>query len=95
MVGIQVESRWNLVGIQVESRWNMVGIQVESDWTRIHVDPSEFGRNGWNLVGVQVKFGWVLTDMIFLPNSDHSDHSAWIRAEYVGEGKVLVHLIPS
>ena len=51
----------------------MVGIQVESDWTRIHVDLSEFG---WNLVGVQVKFGWVLTDMIFLPNSDHSYHSA-------------------
>ena len=50
-----MESRWNLVGIQVESRWNMVGIQVESDWTRIHVDPSEFGRNGRNgrnLVGI-------------------------------------------
>ena len=46
---------------------------MDSGWTRIHVDPSEFGQN---LVGVQVKFGWVLTDMIFLPNSDHSYHSA-------------------
>ena len=27
--------------------------------------------------------------MIFLPNSDHFYHSTWIRAEYVGEGKVL------
>src|SRR5271168_1964671 len=27
---------------------------------------------------VQVKFGWVSTDMIFLPNSDHSYHSARI-----------------
>ena len=61
----------------MESRWNMVGIQVESDWTRIRMDPSELGWNGRNLVGVQVKFGWVLTDMIFLPNSDHSYHSAW------------------
>jgi len=25
-----------------------------------------------------VKFGWVFTDMSFRPNSDHSDHSAWI-----------------
>ena len=61
----------------MDSRWNMVRIQVESDWTRIRMDLSEFGRNGQNLVGVQVKFGWVLTDMIFLPNSDHSYHSAW------------------
>ena len=30
--------------------------------------------------------------MIFLPNSDHSYHSTWIQAEYVGEGKVL-HLV--
>ena len=44
----------------------------------------------WNLVGVQVKFGWVLSDMVFLPNSNHSYHSAQIQAEYMGEGKVLL-----
>ena len=28
--------------------------------------------------------------MIFLPNSNHSYHSARIRVEYVGEGKALI-----
>ena len=64
-----------MLGIHLESAWNLPGFQVDSGWTRIHMDPSEFG--------------WVLTDMIFLPNSNHSYHSTWIQAEYMGEGKVL------
>ena len=47
---------------------------MEFGWIGIHMDPGEFGQN---LAGVRVKFGWVLTDMIFLPNSDHSYHSTW------------------
>ena len=38
---------------------------------------------------VWVKFGWVLTDMSFLPNSDHSYHSTQFHLEYVGECQVL------
>ena len=72
-----MESGRNPCGIHVEFGWIPPGFHVKFGWTRIHMDPSEFGWNGGNLVGVQVKFGWVLTDMIFLPNSDHSYHSAW------------------
>ena len=61
------------------------GIRSDSSRIGIQADPSDSGGNGGNLVRiwweqipVQVKFGWVSTDMIFLPNSDHSYHSAQI-----------------
>ena len=59
---------------------------MEFGWIRICMDPGEFGQNGQNLVGVQVKIGCVLTDMIFLPNSDHSYHSAWIWTDGICGG---------
>ena len=45
----------------------------------------EFGGNG---VQVQVKFGWVLTDMTFLPNSNHSYHSTWAESRQNHWGRV-------
>ena len=69
----------------MEFGWIPPGIRSDSSRIGIQADPSDSGGNGGNLVGiwwewipVQVKFGWVSTDMIFLPNSDHSYHSAWI-----------------
>ena len=87
---------YNLIWSRIGSTWNLVGIHLEFGRTGIHVYPSESGGNGRNLVGiwwesfpVQVKFGWVLTDMIFLPNSYHSYHSAWICVDSPGHSKVL------
>ena len=77
LIWSRIGSTWNLVrlvGIHLESTWNLVGLG--STWIPVNL----VGMVGiwWESFPVQVKFGWVLTDMIFLPNSYHSYHSAWI-----------------
>ena len=100
MLGIWLESRWNLVRIQVEYGWNPGGIWLESRWNLIGLGSAWIWVNLVGMVGIWSEsrsnlggfsltwYSYQIPTIPTIPPGIHSD-STRIQAEYVGEGKVL------